>query len=68
MMQTAILESAGCAVLGPAPGVGRALLTIAEKCIDLALLDVNLGDTNGGLIGAANNFPSRTKVRDDFER
>jgi CheY-like chemotaxis protein len=44
MMQTAILESAGCVVLGPAPMVDQALLTIAAQGIDLALLDVHLGD------------------------
>lgn len=42
MMQTAILASAGCTVLGTAPGVERALLTIAAQAIDLALLDINL--------------------------
>ena len=43
-MQKMVLESAGCTVLGPDSGVGAALRTIGAHRIDLALLDVNLGD------------------------
>jgi CheY-like chemotaxis protein len=42
MMQTMILESVGCVVLGPAPGVDQAILMIGAQSIDLALLDINL--------------------------
>ena len=42
--QKMILESAGCTVLDPAPGVEAALRTIGAHRVDLALLDVNLGD------------------------
>jgi CheY-like chemotaxis protein len=42
--QKMILESAGCTVLGPDRAVGAALRTIDAHPIDLALLDVNLGN------------------------
>ena len=42
--QKMILEGAGCTVLDPAPGVEAALRTIGAHRVDLALLDVNLGD------------------------
>jgi CheY-like chemotaxis protein len=46
MMQTMILESAGCVVLGPAPGVDQAILMIGAQSVDLDLLDINLdGET-----------------------
>jgi CheY-like chemotaxis protein len=37
-----VLESAGCAVVGPCPRIADALKNIAYKRIDAALLDVNL--------------------------
>jgi CheY-like chemotaxis protein len=38
-----LLREAGCAVLGPAPSVGRALALIRADPPDIGLLDVNLG-------------------------
>ena len=43
LMQAALLESAGCVVVGPERRVPAALRIVAERTIDLALLDVNLG-------------------------
>ena len=39
----AILEEAGCKVIGPAMRVDQALQRIAEEVIEAAVLDVNLG-------------------------
>jgi CheY-like chemotaxis protein len=43
LMQAGLLERAGSVVVGPVRGVAGALRLIAERSIDLALLDVNLG-------------------------
>ncbi len=40
-----ILETNGYRVMGPAPSLSRALDLIREETPDLALLDVNLGET-----------------------
>jgi CheY-like chemotaxis protein len=43
MLLVDMLETAGCEVVGPAHDAEQALKLVAEKSIDLAVLDVNLG-------------------------
>jgi DNA-binding response OmpR family regulator len=39
----AVLQEAGCTVIGPCSRIAKALEDMADKKIDVALLDVNLG-------------------------
>lgn len=43
MLIETILEDAGCAVVGPAGRVAEGLALLAEREVDAALLDVNVG-------------------------
>jgi CheY-like chemotaxis protein len=49
----ALIEEQGCAVIGPAPTVDRALALLQEERPDVAILDVNLNGESAAPVAAA---------------